>query len=158
MTLTTIVEPDMPITLEQAKLHCRVDHDDDDSAIEGFIAAATRHVEASYSLSIMPRTYRLEFGGTYAALSKGPVVSIETVGYDGGTVTDYEYDNGVLTVAWPDGVDGGYVEYVAGDNDAPEAIHAILLTVGQFYENREGMDGAHDFAVRSLMHPHWSPL
>ena len=32
------------VTLEQAKAHCRVDHDDDDAVITGMIAAASDHL------------------------------------------------------------------------------------------------------------------
>ena len=148
----------MPVSLAQAKLQCRVDHNDDDSIITGYIAAATRHVEASYSLSIMPRTYRLVFEGSTATLLNGPVTSIVQVAYDGGLAAEYSLINGVLTVTWPDGIESGFVDYVAGNNDAPDAIHAILLLIGQFYDDREGMDGQIDFAVKSLMHPTWRAL
>jgi uncharacterized phage protein (predicted DNA packaging) len=35
------------ITLADAKTHCRVDHDDDDAAIEGMIAAASDHPQST---------------------------------------------------------------------------------------------------------------
>lgn len=48
-----------PITLDQAKKHCRVDHDEDDDYIESLIVAARIHAEKYTNRAFILQTWRL---------------------------------------------------------------------------------------------------
>ena len=55
-----IVEPTAePVTLAEAKIHCKVDHAVEDAAITGWIVAARRLAEAFTNRFIMPQTVRV---------------------------------------------------------------------------------------------------
>jgi len=50
LPVRTIPPSETPVSLEQAKAHCRVDHDDDDVLIESLIAAATERVDGYFGI------------------------------------------------------------------------------------------------------------
>jgi hypothetical protein len=41
----TVPPAEMPVSLDEAKLHCRVDHNAEDAHITGLIAAAATHLD-----------------------------------------------------------------------------------------------------------------
>lgn len=60
MTTKLITAPTSePITLAEAKLQLRVDHNDEDTIIQGFITAAREHAEQVTKRSIMPQTWEV---------------------------------------------------------------------------------------------------
>ncbi len=90
-----------PITLDEAKLHLRVDIDDEDLLIEGLIAAAREWCENYTRRSFVQRTLELRLDCFPAAikLPRGPIISVTTVKYldQGGTLqtvsaSDYQTD------------------------------------------------------------------
>lgn len=160
-----IVQPAVePVTRDDAKLHCRIDIDDDDTLIDGLIVAARELVEAESRRALITQTWRMVLH-TWPAdglrLPLPPMQSVSAIAYideDGntGTVSDSIYDvdttSGEVWLAynqdWPGVVlrprRGVRIDFVAGYGDAiadvPEwAKIAIKLTVGHWYENREAV-------------------
>lgn len=78
---------DMPITLEEAKAHLRVDHSEDDKKISQFIAAATGHVDGKYGYlqrALEPQTWELsydEFPCGAIEMPLPPLISVESIKY-----------------------------------------------------------------------------
>lgn len=162
MGLKRTVEPTgTPVSLTQAKLHCRIDHSEEDDLLIGLIAAAVSMVEDYCGRALMEQTWRLtldEFADRIV-LPRGPVQSITQFTHldsEGNTQAvasdlyklDLDADPQVVLLEpqqqWP-GV-GGYavpisITYVAGYAEAenvPAAIRqAILMLVANWYSNRE---------------------
>lgn len=170
-----------PVTLAEAKLHCRVDHDDDDDLIEALIAAATGHLDGWSGIlgrAIITQTWRQDYGAfaDKLRLPLSPAASITSITY-------YDGDNAQQTLAtsvyglfvdaagpyvrlkpdqdWPGTYtrpDAVSVTYVAGAAEALPAVKAaILLLVGHWYANREAVsaEGMTDLpmGVSALLRP-----
>lgn len=167
LTLEQVSAPsEEPISLSEAKLHLRVDIDDDDSLIEGLITAARRHAEEVITRrAFITQTwchYRDGFPpGRTMLIPRPPLQSVSGIYYtpQGGseqTISSDDYhvdihsDPGriVLTsgASWPGdtltAVNGVRVQFVAGygdeADDVPGPIRlAIKMMIGHLYENRE---------------------
>lgn len=79
-----------PLTLEQAKAHCRVDFTDDDDLIRALVASARQRVESGTKRALCYRTYQQFFDGGFPAqirLGIGPVQEVVSITYldDDGT-------------------------------------------------------------------------
>lgn len=63
MALKLVAAPSIePVTLNEAKLHCRIDHDDDDDLIESLITAARSHLDGQGGIldrALVYQTYDL---------------------------------------------------------------------------------------------------
>lgn len=150
-----------PISLAEAKLHLRVDHDDEDSLIESLIRAARKWCEdyqnrlyitqtVTAKIDSFPKCYIME-------LPRPPLQSVDSITYTDTTgqeqaLTDYIVDTSaeparitpLYSEVWPNTqavINAVTVEYVAGYGDAedvPDVIkQAILLLAGHLYCNRE---------------------
>lgn len=80
------------VTLKDAKANLVVDHCLDDEMIKGFIRSSVRMIEQYTGLTLSQRTARIEYRsfpgrGCAIELYKGPVVSVQSVVYDGATAT-----------------------------------------------------------------------
>jgi len=153
-----------PVTLAEAKLHCRVDGSADDTLITALIAAARQQGEHRTGRAFVTQTWELAldaFPESEIELPIVPAASITSVKYlDGNEVeqtissADYAIDSYGLRhwlipsygVSWPSTLDAANavkVRYVAGYGAAsavPEGIKAwILLAVGTLYQNREAV-------------------
>lgn len=158
-----------PVTLDEAREQCRVDYSDDDTIIERLISAATSLFDGEGELgrAIITQSWtqwepvttgriRLKMGPFQSLVSvehyvDGVLQSANVADFDIRPVGDF------VTVgpvgSWPqaDARDDAFkITYFAGFGDVPSAIpqgirHAILLTVGHWYENREA------FTDRKLM-------
>ena len=152
-----------PVTLAEAKLHCRVDIADDDTLITALITAATEMAEQKTGRAIITQTLELTLDAFPEAfeLTRVPVQSITSVKYYDTTGTqqtlsdtlyalDAADDFGFAHISpvyggtWPttrDQINAVAVRYVAGYADAasvPQSIkNWILLMVSTMYENRE---------------------
>lgn len=152
-----------PITLAEAKLHCRVDSTDDDALIEALITAATEMCEQQTGRAIMAQTWELTLDAFPDAfeLTRVPVQSVTSLKYydaDGvqqtlsntlySLDTADEYGWGyvvpVYAGAWPtsrDQINAVALRYVAGYADAasvPEGLKQwIKLMLSTMYDNRE---------------------
>lgn len=154
---------DMVVSLEEAKLHLRVDHDDEDSLIEQIIKATTERAELFQLRAYAQQTFRLTLprfpNGRTILLPRPPLQSVESIEYtdaDGASQTlssdRYRVDTAsepgrvilIYDDEWPDtrnDPDAVKIEYTAGYADVADVPAtrraAILLLIGHLYENRE---------------------
>jgi uncharacterized phiE125 gp8 family phage protein len=152
-----------PITLADAKLHCRVDTNADDALINALITAATELAEQKTGRALMTQTWELTLDAFPEAfeLTRVPVQSITSLKYydtagvqqtlsnalyslDSADEFGYAYVVPVYNGAWPtsrDQINAVALRFVAGYTDAaavPEGIKQwIRLMVSTMYENRE---------------------
>jgi len=153
-----------PVTLADAKLHLRVDGDEENTWIERAIRAAREFCEETQQRAYVSRRFRMSLErwpcGRIIVLPKPPLQSVEVITYilaDGTVetlgpsqyVVDAASEPGTIYLApgasWPAGqLAPGMpirVEFTAGYGAAaavPERVkQAILLLVGHWYENRE---------------------
>lgn len=153
-----------PVTLADAKLHLRVDGDEENTWIERAIRAAREYCEETQQRAYVSRRFRLSLErwpcGRTIYLPRPPLQAVEAVSYtraDGTVetldpslyVVDAASEPGAIHLApdasWPtEQLAPGMpirVEFLAGYGtvgDVPERVtQAILLLVGHWYEHRE---------------------
>jgi hypothetical protein len=136
---------DTPVSLDEAKLHLRVDGDDEDTYITALIAAATGHLDGFTGIlgrCLMAQTWSQEYEAACGdlVLPLGPVSTVTSItgGFTGyrllkdGRGYFLRLNDGA---AWPSGP--VVAEFEAG-GDVPAPLKAaILLHIGTLYENRE---------------------
>jgi uncharacterized phiE125 gp8 family phage protein len=155
-----------PVSLSEAKAHLRIDHTAEDTLIAALITAARRVIEAETERKLVTQTVLLTLDATEAAppiiLPHGPVQSVSlfevytagawatvaTTAYDllGDRLAMSEDDD---ATDWPTAdrrFDAFRVTYVAGYG-VPSAVpqdlkSALLITLGDLYENRETLVGS----------------
>ena len=164
MALKLITAPSTyPVTLEEAKLHCRIDVATDDTLVTALITAATDMCEQRLGRAIMPQTWELTLDAfpEEFELTRVPVASDTTVKYYDTTGTQQTLSGALYTVRatddfcfvkvapaydteWPeirDQLDAVAVRFVAGYASAgavPAGIKQwVLLAISSMYENRE---------------------
>lgn len=187
MSVVVITPPAAPVvTLGDAKKHLRAeDFNDDDSYIESLVAAATGIIDGPagwLGRALITQTLELradEFCDDIA-LRYPPIASISSVKYDDGDGVEQTLSSGVYRLvgnpsaprlarvygeSWPSTrwqSEAIRVRYVAGYGAASTAVpppirQAILLMVGELYENREAASDAPrtelPFAVNALLSP-----
>jgi len=151
------IEPtDQGVTLAEAKQHLRVEFSEDDALIEALIVAARQQIEESLVWrSFTPRTYRATYdywNGSEVYLPMPPAVAVLAVAVVDDGVPDVVIDPDVYVLDvglgrlrfYGEGTGGAAgrlrVDYSAGYATAPGwAKAAILLQVGNLYENREAV-------------------
>lgn len=166
MILTQITPPAyLPLTLDEVKLHCRVDGDEEDAILPVYISAATSTAEHRLGRSMMEQEWRVTLDAFPASirLPRPEILSIESIAYwdaagDPQTLDAslYELNGDTLTLVagaeppqlW-DGPGVVQINYKAGfkaGNEAtqraavPANIKAwLLLTVATMYANRESI-------------------
>jgi uncharacterized phiE125 gp8 family phage protein len=167
-TEVTTAPQEEPVTLAQAKSHLIVQHNEDDTLISALIVAARRFVEMDIGRSLVTQTRRLYLDARETAppivLPYGPVQSVtgfEVFDVDGnawGAVTSSAYylagdricvGEATGAASWPtaDRVYESFrITYRAGYGDGDDVpgdlAHAIKITVGDLYLNRETLVGA----------------
>lgn len=154
-----------PVSLDEAKAHCRIDFDDDDALVGALITAARQAIEDYCHISIVPKTITLTleaaeqlrsiFAQPYQVreqwnsfeLPYGPtqaVLSVTSIGSDGTTVLscvlnqDY-YLTGVAfkTIKIINSFSNNILVYTVGYATVPQALkQAILNEVAYRYESR----------------------
>ena len=166
MTINVTAHPaEEPVTLAEAKLHCRVDVDADDNLISSLITVARQYCETFTGRAFVTQTIQYDLPSWPSRraifLPRPPVQSVSSVTWwdtEGNDTTltagtDYLVDTAPqpALVLLPNGeqwpterlypVHPIRVEYIAGYGDAstvPEYLKsAIKLCVGNWYENRE---------------------
>ena len=159
MGLKVITQPTTePVSLAEAKLHLRVEQDDEDALISALISAARSQCEHMLERAVAPQTVQLsidEFPEDGIRL-RPTVIAIDSVVYVDGdgteqtmASTDYYLDdaqepNWLLPAYggdWPaanEEANAVRVTYQTGYVDCPEDIRAwILLKVGSLYQHKE---------------------
>lgn len=156
-----------PVTLAQAKAHCRVDNGAEDAVIEGLIAAACSHVESYTGRALVSQTWEMtadDWADDFAL--KGPVQSITSVKYyDADGVeqtlsnTLYLLDDTTDRIVFVEDftepqlrgeVNDITIRFVAGYTSLPKEMElAALLLIGLWYDNRAA---ASDRAMMALPH------
>jgi uncharacterized phiE125 gp8 family phage protein len=152
-----------PVTLAEAKLHCKIDIDEDDALVTAIIVAATEMAETKTGRAIMPQTWELTLDAFPEAfeLTRTPVQSITSVKYfdengalqvlsntlyavDTADDFGYAYVVPAYNGEWPatlGQINAVVVRYVAGYANAaavPEGIKQwIKLAIAAMYDNRE---------------------
>lgn len=149
-----------PVTLAEAKLHLRVDHDEEDDLIQSMISAARMAAEQRLRRTLVESGWTLTldaFGDLYE-LPMPPLRNIESIGYvdaagetqampSAAYVVDPTSEPGrVVPVSdWPVTAPrpaAVTVVFTAGygeAGDVPSPIRQwVLLAVGDMYANREG--------------------
>lgn len=151
-----------PVTLSEAKAHCRVTTDADDALLSAYLITARLHVEGIIERALARRTFRTRMArfpyDSALIVPCCPLVSVTTLKYYDVNNTQQTWDAAnyvVLTdatpgmielannVAWPDTTvrsDAVEIVYTAGyavGSIDQRARHAIRLLVGHWYENRE---------------------
>jgi uncharacterized phiE125 gp8 family phage protein len=158
-----------PISLIQAKRHCRIFHDDDDEYLADLIVVARAHVERYCGALFGQRDVDLT-ADDWADLDAFPVtpvtdVLISYIGLDGLPVSldDEAFDlrNGGIVLtnanAWPARQSGSQISVVAttgyAEPDAP-VRHAMLLLLSDMYERREPEPAAGRTTLDDLLANH----
>jgi uncharacterized phiE125 gp8 family phage protein len=176
-----------PVTLDQAKLHARVDIDTDDDLIEALIEAARHWVEGQTHRALCTQTWDFtfdEFPCRELRLPLAPVSSVASVTYvDSSGVeqsltgspaeyqqvvnNDHPYIVPLYNETWPEArcqPNAVTVRAVCGYGAAAAVpaplVQAILLLVGHWYESREAAGPSATelpFAVEALISPYRRP-
>ena len=166
MSLTQITPPTSePVSLSEAKAHCRVTGSEEDGLIAGYLLAAREYVETHTRRTMLTQTWEQieDVLGDEIRLRKAPILSITSVRYlDTAGVEQTLAANQyrlirratgeavivpAFNVTWPvvQAVEAAVtVRFVAGygasSGSIPEAIRqAILLLVGHWYAHREAV-------------------
>ena len=160
----------MAVDLTLAKQHLRVLHDDEDALIAQYLAAAIAWVE-NYTGKLMTRReveQEAPAFTSYLPLFYGPNPSSLEIAYTDTddapqTVTDAKIVQARAYPAssWPSIADDTPVTltYTAGYATTPADLDsAVLLLVGEFYDNREAGEAAPavTMAVEALCRPYRS--
>ena len=167
MALIRIAAPaSEPLDLATAKLHCRVDGNDDDALVTALIIAAREQAEHETGRALITQTWELVhdvFPDAFV-LRKAPIQSVTSIKYLDSTTgaeqtlapADYLLDKdsepGYVVPgygkAWPDSYavpNAVRCRYVCGYGDAaavPQAIKQwMLLAIGTMYAQRETAAG-----------------
>jgi len=162
-SLKVITAGDAVLTLSEVKLHLKIDSSADDTLITNLISAATESCQEytnRYFTTTVVEQYSDTFDGV-KQLYKSPVISITHIKYYDSNnslqtwdAANYIVDNvsqpariGLeVQKAYPiiaDRMNAVVVKYSVGYGaaaDVPQAIKsAILLTIGNLYENRQSV-------------------
>ena len=180
MGLTSLAAPSVePITLAEAKLHCRVDGTDDDTLITALIVAARNKAESRTSRALITQQWRFDldrFSVHTIDLPLPPLQSVQSITYldaDGvrqtlaaseHTVVADETPGSILPAygkSWPGcRVAPGSVQisFTAGYGVAaavPQAIKQwMLMYISQWYETRDAEHKAELGFVDALLDPY----
>ena len=183
MGLTLVTPPAAePVTLDEAKLHCRVDADitADDALLTSLIVAAREQAEHETGRAFVTQTWRLtldRFPAGAIVLPRAPLASVSSIAYVDADGDMQTLDAGAYQVItdrllgevvpvyggqWPATrctENAVTVEFVAGYGNAagvPQAIKQwILLAVGGWYGQREAIAAGQ---VAELPRAYWHAL
>ena len=158
MTLTLIAGPATePVDRADVKLHLRVSGSEEETLIDGLIAAARLSVEAHAGVALISQTWKWTLDawrGDVLELPLGPATSIVSVAVDGTPLSPSAYtlvpgrparllsDGGVQWTSPTMKAGGIEIIFAAGfgssETDVPRDLrHAILMLVAHWFENRE---------------------
>lgn len=162
MSLTCIVQPEAePVSLDEAKQHCKVEFADDDALISMLIVAARQMAESQTGRALVAQTWKQTFDAFPVAamsLEKLPLKSVSSVKYYDANGEQQTLDAGAYSVhpseqsglvapvpgaCWPATqarIDAVEVRFVAGYGDAVDVPKDVklwmLLHICNWYDNR----------------------
>jgi uncharacterized phiE125 gp8 family phage protein len=153
-----------PISVAEAKAHCRVDSDAEDTLIASLILAARMHIERSLDVALIEQSWSLYLDAWpdrhFVRLPLAPVVSLDAVRLYSPTDTNITLDPSLFFLdsagsrprlvrrdaqAWPlpgrpaNGIEIAFTAgYGPAADDVPMPIRlAIKMLVAHWYEARE---------------------
>ena len=128
--VTVVAAEAEPVTVEQAKIYCRVDDDDLDDQIAGYIAAARARVESITGTRLVSQIVQLKASGfaDLEALPIGPVLTIVELTYHDRDGIDVEIDPDLVELAGPDL--GAGIRPVEGGWPADAGAVSLTVAVG----------------------------
>ena len=154
-----------PVTIEEAKLQCRVDTADEDVLFERLISAARRYVETFQRRALITQTWEAYLDAwpseAYIDLPYPPLQSVTSITYKdtAGSASTFGSANYIVDIgrtpgrvylaydaSWPSTTlyptSGITVRYVCGYGATGKSVPAetrqgLLLLVAHLYENRE---------------------
>lgn len=152
-----------PISLAEAKAHCRVDADAEDVLVASLILAARMHIERSLDLALISQSWSLyldRWPDAHVELPLAPLIGVGAVRLYGPTGSSMTLDPALFAVDaasrrprlarhagqnWPlpgRAVNGIEIAFTAGYGEAAEDVPmpvrlAIKLLVAHWYEARE---------------------
>ena len=147
--LTVVTYPTFePVSRAEAKLHCRIDHADEDHLIDGFISAARRQLEKDTARTPVNTVYDLAIERfpeeRYIEVPRLPLASVASVtSYDeddAATVMssgDYRVDTATGRIVlnddatWPSDLrrhNAGVIRFTAGPNGSSKSISTLTST------------------------------
>ena len=135
--------------LTALKLHARVDHDDDDDALELMGRTAVNEVEAYAEIALLTQTIELiaEADGEPIPLPVGPLAPDAVVTVNGDPIEDAVSAGRYPVLTLPDTISGlVVVTYQAGYGDAVGDVpadlqYAVLDHASRLYDLRGASDG-----------------
>jgi uncharacterized phiE125 gp8 family phage protein len=147
------------VTRDEAKAHCRIDHDEEDALIDLYIAAAVAHLDGWKGVlgrCIMTQEWRQEYtdwGSFRPAMPDVTGVTVrycteEVHGHSGEHVYELATDvtvtldgQGTLVTATGPSTDNIHVDYTCAmpAQQLPAVKAIILLLVGHWYAHREAV-------------------
>lgn len=140
-----------PVTLEEVKLHLRIDGNEEDSYLLGLITAARQRCEEYTRRAFISQKWEFALDGAVDMiyLPRPPVEMIESVTLDGEEVDPANYTLLAANVFYPKvplkvvNPGGLVIRYTSGYGDNAEHVpkqirQAILMLIGHLYEAREG--------------------
>lgn len=160
----TIPADSEPISVEEAKLHLRVDDDSDDSLIESLIITARDWIEQICNAALLTQTIVLQLDewpvDDEFEMPRYPLRTVTSISYVDEDGTSHSMDTSNLIIDtrskpgrlilkadadWPSETlqrkAGITVTYTAGFGSAADVpaivVHAMKLLIGHWYENRE---------------------
>lgn len=166
-----------PVTLVEGKQQCRVDIDDDDDLIIGYINAATNRCQLAARRTFITTTYDGYFDSWPARaidIPVPPLQSVTGVYYtdEDGTEAEWDSDNYIVDINSTPGrlrfkstaiapsvtlqeINAVRIRFVAGYGDATEDTpeiyrQAVKMLLGHYYENREALLVAQGLSLSEL--------
>lgn len=172
-----VVEPPRPLlSIEEVKAHLRIDGDDEDVTIAGYIATASEHLDGetgclgrAIGQQLLEARFSAEEAQTEISLRYPPIAEILSIAYvdAGGALRTVDVDTVELlgrtlvpagaAFAWDDCAprkEAIRIRYRAGYAVMPAAIRsAALMIVGALYRNRDLAEAVDSTALRALLTP-----
>lgn len=167
-SLTCIVPPtEAPITVDDAKTHLNILHEDDDGYISTLIDAATAMIDGpnGIGIALLPQTWRATFDRIPHCLvfPFRPVTNVTSVKIGTETISpdryDFDPDLSALYCSTPINASRSArvkITFEVGNAIVPEDLrHAIRMIVAHLYANREAVSAVKveevPMAVRTIL-------
>lgn len=160
-----------PVTVADAKLHCRIDGDVEDTLVASLILAARLHIERSLAVALIRQRWTLVLDAWPPGdipLPLSPVIAVDSVRVGAAVVSPAQYTllGGTRPAVRPLGflpppaaADGIEIAFTAGFGDTADDVPmpirlAIRMLVAHWYEGREPGVGGTPQPVEALTAPY----